>query len=566
MSERFLAILRYFAESNYSEIDLPTQCAIDAFVLDFVHLFSKADYVPRRAHAIEFIERNLTISNLVALSALKTTDPYLEVLRNQDNSLAKILALYSARNNLHFERERFFALDPQLAATWYVAYAGIFHGGLVRSDVCKNLQAHFAFAPTVFQPSDRIPDVCYAVSYVDGESERSIKPAVNRWIRSVLRGTRIRNRPDPRKIAVLSCLWWAGQSSYRTGLPYVEALQDYDLTLFYIPMPGKKIDTTLFREVKELSFANGVLDIGPLLDNDFQVAFFPDIGMTSFSIWLANLRIAPIQLVSTGHSVSTWGAEIDYYLSGADVESPDHPEKYYSERLVLLPGCGVINPLPEYEPVGRSKTGPEFILNCPWSSQKVNHAFCRLLAQIVERSEKKLRLRLFVGSMTRTLNLVPFVRELSALLPKAVVEVLPNLNYANYMACMEEGDLSLDAYHFGGCNTMADSLYVRKLMATCEGDRWYNRIGPQMLRMVGLPELVAASPEEYVELVVRLIHDDAYRRALEGRLRQADLKNTIFSREDARYIRKAFEYLIAKHEAIQRDEDRSPIRIERDPG
>ena len=168
--------------------------------------------------------------------------------------------------------------------------------------------------------------------------------------------------------------------------------------------------------------------------------------------------------------------------------------------------------------------------------------------------------------MTRTLNLVPFVRELSALLPKAVVEVLPNLNYANYMACMEEGDLSLDAYHFGGCNTMADSLYVRKLMATCEGDRWYNRIGPQMLRMVGLPELVAASPEEYVELVVRLIHDDAYRRALEGRLRQADLKNTIFSREDARYIRKAFEYLIAKHEAIQRDEDRSPIRIERDPG
>jgi hypothetical protein len=565
LSERFLSILRYFAESNYSEIDPPTQRAIDELVLNFLHLFCKADYVLSRGHGIEFIERNVTISNLVALSVLKTTDAYLEVVSRQENSLAKILALYSARNSIHFDREWFFALDPQLAATWYLAYAGIFHGGLIRSDVCKNLQAHFAFAPNVFQPSDRLPEICYGASYVDGDCERSIKPAVNRWIRSVLRGTRIRNTPDPRKIAVLSCLWWPGQSSYRTGSAYVAALQDYDLTLFHVPMPGKRIDTTHFREVKALRFTNGVLDIGPLLDNDFQAAFFPDVGMTSFSIWLANLRIAPIQVVSTGHSVSTWGAEIDYYLTGADVEGPDHPEWHYSERLVLMPGCGVIHQLPAYEPVGRTKRCPEFVLNCPWSSQKVNHAFCGMLAQIVERSQKKLRLRLFIGSATRGLNLVHFARELSALLKGAVVEILPNRGYQDYMALLEEGDLGLDAYHFGGCNTVGDSLYVRKLMACCEGDRWYNRIGPQMLRMAGLPELVASSPEEFVDLVVRLIHDDGYRRALEGRLREADLENTVFSRADARYFRKTIDYLIANHEALQRDTDRSPIRIERDP-
>ncbi len=488
----------------------------------------------------------------------------MEVVSRQENSLAKILALYSARNNVHFEREQFFARDPQLAASWYLAYAGIFHGGLIRPEVCMNLQVHFAHAPNVYQPSDRLPEICYGVSYVDGDSERSIKPAVNRWIRSVLGGTKIRNRPDPRKIAVLSCLWWPGQSSYRICAAYVEALRDYDLTLFHVPMAGKRIDTTHFKEIKELSFTNGVLDIGPLLDNDFQVAFFPDVGMTSFSIWLANLRIAPIQVAATGHSVSTWGAEIDYYLSGADVEVRDHPERYYSERLVLMPGCGAIHQLPQYEAVGRTKTCSEFILNCPWSSQKVNHAFGRMLAQLVERSQKKLRLRLFIGSATRQLNLVPFARELSALLKGAVVEVLPNLGYHDYMRLLEEGDLGLDAYHFGGCNTMADSLYVRKLMASCEGDRWYNRIGPQMLRMAGLPELIASSPEEYIDLVVRLIHDDGYRRTLEGRLREADLKNTVFGREDGRYVRKGIDYLIANHESLQKDQDRSPICIERD--
>jgi hypothetical protein len=245
------------------------------------------------------------------------------------------------------------------------------------------------------------------------------------------------------------------------------------------------------------------------------------------------------------------------------VESPDHPEKYYSERLVLMPGCGVIPQVPEYDPAGRSKSCPEFVLNCPWSPQKVNHAFCRVLAQIVERSQKKLRLRLFVGNMTRGLNLVPFVRELSALLKGAVIEVLPNLSYHDYMALMEEGDLSLDAYPFGGCNTMADSLYVRKLMVSCQGDRWYNRIGPQMLRMTGLPELVAASPDEYVELVVRLIHDDAYCRVLEDRLRKTDYKNVLFNRGDAIYFRKAIDYLIANHETLRKDPGRSPICIER---
>jgi hypothetical protein len=565
LSQRFLDILRHFAESKYSDIDPPTQRAVDAFVLTFLHLFSQADYLPRRDHGIEFIERNGTISNLVALSALKTTDPYLEVVRHQDNGLIKILALYSARNSVSFDRERIFALDPELAAIWYVAYAAIFHGGLVRSDVCKNLQAHYAFQPDTFRSSDRIPDICYGVSYVDGHSERSIKPAVNRWICSVLSGTKVRNTPNPRKIAVLSCLWWHGQSSYRTGSAYVETLRDYDLTLFYVPMPGKNVDTTYFREVKELTFTNGVLDIGPLLDNDFQIAFFPDIGMTSFSIWLANLRIAPIQVVSTGHSVSTWAGEIDYYLSGADVETPEHPEQYYSERLVLLPGCGVIHPVPAYEPLGRSKTVPEFVLNCPWTPQKIHHEFCRTLAQIVERSARKLRLRLFVGGTGGELNVVPLTRELTRLLPGAVIEVLPDLSYQNYMALMEEGDLSIDTYHFGSCNGVADSLYVRKLMVSCAGERWYNRIGPQMLRMAGLPELVATSPEKYVDQILGLIHDDDYRHRLEQRLKQADLERSVFSRADAKYFRKAIDYLIANHKMLQRDESRSPIRIVRDP-
>src|SRR2546429_306824 len=79
------------------------------------------------------------------------------------------------------------------------------------------------------------------------------------------------------------------------------------------------------------------------------VVYYPDIGMTPQSILLANLRLAPIQIMSLGHPVSTWGSEIDYFISGADVEPPNYPERNYSERLVLLPGCGGVYNRPLYE-------------------------------------------------------------------------------------------------------------------------------------------------------------------------------------------------------------------------
>jgi predicted O-linked N-acetylglucosamine transferase (SPINDLY family) len=68
------------------------------------------------------------------------------------------------------------------------------------------------------------------------------------------------------------------------------------------------------------------------------------------------------------------------------------------------------------------------------------------------------------------------------------------------MALMEEGDICIDASHFGGSNTMADSLYLRKPTVAFEGNKWYNRIGSQMLRVVGLEELIAKNAEQYIQL------------------------------------------------------------------
>jgi hypothetical protein len=568
LSEGFLAILRHFRETTYHKLERQGQHFVNEFVKHFLHLFTQSDYVPRRDHQIEFVRLNLTISNLVALSSFKTTEPYLELLGGQPGNLAKLLALYSARNRASYNRASFFDADPALASAWYAAYAEIYRTGLIREDVYENLRKHFEFRDDRLSGESLPLDSYFSSTYVPGDCDRAIKPVLNEAARQLAqaRYPRIRNRPDPRKIAVLSGNWQPEHSVYRINDAYLKSLEGYHLTFFQL---GKKpgADLSLFHDVKQIAAGpDGTIDLGSLVDNDFMIAYYPDVGLTPLSIVLANLRLAPIQIASLGHSVSTWGADIDYVFSGLDVEVAENPERNYSERLVLLPGSGAIHNRPNYTLTGRRKDKDDaaFLINCPWNAQKVNHRFVRTLRELIRRARKPIRLRLFVSASLNLRNdYLPFVRELDSVLGAGVAEVCLGVSYGEYMSKMEEGDICLDSYHFGGCNTVADGLYLRKLTVTREGDKWYNRIGPRMVRMAGLPELATSTEEEYLDVILRLIHDDEYRAGLQTRLDRADLEGTIFDRSDARYFAKAIAYLIEHHSRLRLGADRSPIRIER---
>ena len=51
-----------------------------------------------------------------------------------------------------------------------------------------------------------------------------------------------------------------------------------------------------------------ITDTNWIVDEQFDIIFYPDLGMKMESIWLANKRLAPIQIASYGHPVSSYGA------------------------------------------------------------------------------------------------------------------------------------------------------------------------------------------------------------------------------------------------------------------
>jgi len=107
-----------------------------------------------------------------------------------------------------------------------------------------------------------------------------------------------------------------------------------------------------------------------------------------------------------------------------------------------------------------------------------------------------------------------------------------------------------------------DALYCKKPMVVWEGDRAFNRFGAATLDIVGMPELIARTREEYIALTLRLIDDDDFRRSMQERAGAIDLKRSFATHEDPRYYRKAIDYLIENNENLKNNGSREPILIE----
>jgi hypothetical protein len=568
LSAAFIEVLEHFETVVYTNATPELQYFVDVFIKNFLYFFSQADYLIDDRHALRFIQLNPVIANLTAISHQRTTDYYIEILQKQPQNFVKLLALLNPRCTTVVNYDQLFGTNATLATRWYSYYIELYLSAQVSPIARQNLRQHITYAddPRLTEFGN-IADVYFGATYINHEGDRPIKNRLNQAIQShdFCQTAQIQNAvPHPRKIAVITAFWQKHHAVYRTLAHFVAALkEDYELTLIHFGQDydPTAIDTEPFSAVIRLELRDGALNLEPIRQNDFGLIYYPDIGMSPESILLANLRLAPIQVAGTGHPVSTFGSEIDYFISGAAVESPTLGAKNYDERLVLLPGNGAIHARPAYELRQPPKSRTEVLVNCPWLAQKINEPLVKLLGYIQKKTAKKVFFRFFPGNSLRKNGFIPFVRDLEEILEPGTFEVVLAKPYGEYMALMEEGDLSLDAYPFGGSNVMVDNLYLRKPTVAYEGKKWANRIGAQLLRQVGMAELVATNANDYVQHAIKLIDNTAYRQGVGDRLKKVDLDQVLFSTDEQHDFKRAIDYLIANHETLHSEPRDKPIQI-----
>jgi hypothetical protein len=567
LSELLLLGWNHFEQNTYLSLDPNQRHAIDTWVGNFLWLFCQPDYILSDRYIPIFIRLNLIIANVVAISSFGNTDAHLQILLAQPSNFAKLLTLYSARNQVKIERAKIFNASPELACLWYSCYLQGYRSMLANPVSYGNLREHLAFVNTTESESltefYHLDDLIFGATYIDPERDRFLKQKINQIIQQSQKDEPIRNFPNPQKIAIVTSLWFPQHSVYRILSKYVDALKsEYELTLIHLGEVRNNLQIEGFKSIRYVYFKNGVLDIEALRQNEFMVIFYPDVGMSLESIILSNLRLAPIQICGTGHSVSTFGSQIDYYISGELVENDP---KNYSERLVLLPDLGAIHNCPDYKLANLNKPESEaVIINCSWYAQKVNYPLLLVLKQILQETDVPVIFRIFAGAaLIQRNDFLPFCQDVIAVLGSESVEIFPALAYGNYMAKMAEGDLCLESFPFGGCNVIVDGLFLRIPTVCLAGDRWFNRIGAKTLEMAGLGELVANTIPEYMELTLRLICDRPFRLKMQHKLQQQDLNATIFNAQSQNSFSQAITFLIQNHEYLRHQDPKVPIWSDR---
>jgi len=77
-------------------------------------------------------------------------------------------------------------------------------------------------------------------------------------------------------------------------------------------------------------------------------------------------------------------------------------------------------------------------------------------------------------------------------------------DWVDYAAAYSQIDVALDPFPFNGGTTSMDGLWMGVPMVSLRGDRCVSRFGAGILRCLGLDDLSASTPAEYVETAVHL--------------------------------------------------------------
>lgn len=218
-------------------------------------------------------------------------------------------------------------------------------------------------------------------------------------------------------------------------------------------------------------------------------------------------RPAPVQVTFAGYPGTTGLATIDYRLTDPYLDPPGLNDDHYTEESIRLAETFWC-----YDPLG-SEPGVNSLpardngyvtFGCLNNFCKVNSAVLKLWAQVLTASAHSRLLILAPEGAHRQHTLDRLEQE--GVRPQRVT-FFANQPRPQYLELYHGIDLGLDTFPYNGHTTSLDSLWMGVPVITLVGQTVVGRAGLSQLTNVGLPELVARTPERFVTTALELAQD-----------------------------------------------------------
>jgi predicted O-linked N-acetylglucosamine transferase (SPINDLY family) len=268
--------------------------------------------------------------------------------------------------------------------------------------------------------------------------------------------------------------------------------------------------------------------VAELIRSD-QIDILVDLAMhTSNNRLLVFARKpAPVQVAWLAYPGTTGLSAIDYRLTDPYFDPPGLFDDCCSEESVRLPETfWCYDPLTDQPPVNPLPALESGVITfgCLNNFDKVNEAVLSLWAQVLRAVPRSRLLLLAPQGQARLRVLAQLDKEGIA---TERVEFADRMPKPHYLKMYQRMDLCLDPFPCNGGTTTLDAFWMGVPTITLVGQTLVGRAGWSLVCNLGLKELAAETPEQYVALAVQLAGDpprlDELRRTMRQRMRQSPL-------------------------------------------
>lgn len=454
------------------------------------------------------------------------------------DEVSKFCMLYTPESDVPLDLDALWGFDKNLAVSLCI--------GLISSRFIGSASAHAkreAILPWLTEKLLEVDDIeklPYGVmhdlymhcSYADRPDKHAVKKSINRLLRKMLEKhgalsvdalPPVSSLPVDGKPVMLVVLEWftSDHSIFRTHSKTMDAARAH----FHVVALGyekctDEVTRKTFDEFIAIPFELPLVDQikkirAIAMDQSAQILYMPSVGMFPLTMFLSNVRVAPLQFMALGHPATTHSDCIDGIVVEEDyVGNP----ACFSEPLIVLPADGMPYRASsaikkEVKTVAIRQAPEEVKIAVCATTMKINPGFLEACFRIVKTSAVPVHFHFLVGH-AQGLVYLQVERTIRNFLGAACT-IYRHQPYKPYMEVLGNCDMYINPFPFGNTNGIIDTTSVGLIGICKTGEEVHEHIDQGLFERLGIPAwLVTTTVDDYVEAAVRLANDHQLRRQL----------------------------------------------------
>lgn len=221
------------------------------------------------------------------------------------------------------------------------------------------------------------------------------------------------------------------------------------------------------------------------------------------------MRPAPVQISYLGFPGTVGGRFVDYIIADS-YTLPSGQEQLYREKIIRIPPTYQINdyrarylpPAPTRKKLGLPIDKP--VIGMFNNVNKVGRDVWHTWMKILEGAPSAILWMIEPGEVARE-NLIQAAQAHG--IDKNRIIFAPKLLQEAHVARLQQCDLILDPWPYGGHTTTGDAIFAGIPVIALEGKNFASRVSGGLLAAAGLAHLVLKDKESYIQTALNLLSD-----------------------------------------------------------